>query len=175
MQRPVPRPWRRFAQLALPALLALGVATDAAAQWRWRDAAGQLHASDLPPPHDTPDASILERPKVTRPAAAASAASGVATAASAPAKSKLEMEVDARRAKAEQDQKAEAARRAASQAGIAAERADNCERAKQNLAALADGQRLARINAKGEREVMDDRIRAEEMQRVRGIIVSNCK
>jgi hypothetical protein len=32
-----------------------------------------------------------------------------------------------------------------------------------------------RINAKGEREYLDDQGRAEEAQRMRGIIASDCK
>jgi hypothetical protein len=57
----------------------------------------------------------------------------------------------------------------------AAARAENCSRARAHLAALADGQRMTRNNAQGEREVLDDKGRAEEMQRARAIIASDCR
>ena len=57
----------------------------------------------------------------------------------------------------------------------AASRAENCARARNHLAALNDGLRLTRTNEKGEREVLDDKGRAEEMQRARAIVASDCK
>jgi hypothetical protein len=57
----------------------------------------------------------------------------------------------------------------------AAQRAENCARAKSHLNALSDGMRIARTNDKGEREVLDDKGRAEEMQRARQVIASDCK
>ena len=81
-------------------------------------------------------------------------------------------ELDARRKKAtaeqEQKQKVE-------QEKDAAQRADNCARAKSHLSALSDGLRIARTNDKGEREILDDKGRAEEMQRARQTIASDCK
>jgi hypothetical protein len=40
---------------------------------------------------------------------------------------------------------------------------------------LESGQRIARVNAQGEREVLDDKGRAEEMQRARQVMASDCK
>jgi uncharacterized protein DUF4124 len=174
---------RRPAAVLLLACLALGLAASVQAQWKWRDKGGQIHVSDLPPPHAVPDKDILQRPTASRFAAqAASAASASASAASAPATAaapgsapgdnKLVAEVEARRAKAQEEEKA---RRKAVEDANAAIRADNCQRARRSLVTLESGQRMARTNDKGEREVLDDQARAEETKRTRGIIASECK
>jgi hypothetical protein len=54
-------------------------------------------------------------------------------------------------------------------------RADNCKRAREHLASLDSGVRLARTNEKGEREILDDKARADEMQRTRQIMASECR
>jgi hypothetical protein len=56
---------RRAPRLALaPALLAglalLLAAAPASAQYKWRDARGQIHISDLPPPREVPDKDVLQ-------------------------------------------------------------------------------------------------------------------
>ena len=43
------------------------------------------------------------------------------------------------------------------------------------MAALNEGMRMTRTNEKGEREVLDDKGRAEEMQRARSVMASDCK
>jgi len=156
---------------------ALGVCTAAHAQWKWRDTNNRVQYSDLPPPNTVPDAAILQRPAgarrtMTPPVVpAASAASAVPGAASGPAQ-KTDPELEAKRKKAQDDQAA--ARKAEEDKGNAA-RAENCTRAKSYLKAIEEGQRMARTNAKGEREVYDDKIRAEEGKRAREIIASDCK
>ena len=52
---------------------------------------------------------------------------------------------------------------------------DNCSRARSHLATLESGMRIARTNEKGEREIMDDKARADEMQRTRQIMASECR
>jgi hypothetical protein len=150
--------------------LAATVSLPAAAQWKWRDKSGQMQYSDLPPPSGTPDADILQRPPpvAPRPSAAAS------TAASAPLLMPKtgDPELEAKRKKAEQD---EAAKKKAEEQRIAVAKVDNCSRARVQLKALDDGQRMSRINAKGEREYLDDKGRAEEAQRARSVISADCK
>ena len=159
-------PCRWALLLALGAVLSLPVA----AQWKWRDKGGQMQYSDLPPPAGTPDTDILQRPAPVAPRAAASAP----TAASAPllVPKSGDPELDAKRKKAEQD---EAARKKAEDERIAIAKVDNCSRARLQLKALDDGQRISRINAKGEREYLDDKGRAEEAQRARTVIAADCK
>jgi hypothetical protein len=122
------------------------------------------------------DKDILERPtNVVRRAAAAAAS---APAASAPGRAggtpvaAVDPELEARRKKAADEQQAQ---QKAQQEKDAAQRTENCGRARQHLAALNDGMRIARTNDKGEREILDDKGRADEMQRARQVIASDCK
>ena len=155
-------------------LLCLGMATAQAANWKYRDAQGRIVVSDLPPPAGVQDKDILERPTtvVRRAPAQAPAASAPANANPTAVAQNTDPELDARRKKAateqEQKQKVE-------QEKDAAQRAENCSRAKSHLSALNDGQRIARTNDKGEREILDDKGRAEEMQRARQVMSSDCK
>jgi len=159
----------------LSALIGATLALPAAAQWKWRDRTGQIQYSDLPPPAGVSDQDILQRPSarvLAAPAAPASAASGVAGAPGAAAPKGVDPELEARRRKAEQEQ---AARQKADDERAGATRAENCARAKGHLRTLDDGMRLVRINEKGEREVLDDKQRAEEIRRTRDVIASECK
>ena len=143
----------------------------AEAQWKWRDSRGQVHISDIPPPRDVPDKDVLQRPEITarRPPPAAPAAS---VAASAPARAAVDPELEERRKRTEQEQ---AARAEADKLKAAAVRKDNCQRARDQLATLDSGQRIARIKADGEREILDDDARAKEAKRTREIIASECR
>jgi hypothetical protein len=142
----------------------------AQAQWKWRDKGGQITASDLPPPRDVPEKDILQRPDITprrAPAPAASAASGLL-----PAKPGGDKELDARRRAGEQELQAKAR---ADEEKLAAQRAENCRRARGHLSALESGQRIARTNDKGEREILDDKGRADEMRRANEVITGDCR
>ncbi len=161
----------------LAALMVSALAVPAAhAQWTWRDKNGQVNASDRPPPRDVPDKDIISRPTPEasrRVAPAAASASGPASApAQAPARGPLERELEARKRAADQEQ---AAKVRVEQEKLAAQRAENCRRARGHVAALETGQRIARVNDKGEREVLDDRGRAEELRQAREVIASDCK
>ena len=58
---------------------------------------------------------------------------------------------------------------------MAAAKAENCTRARGHMRSLEDGLRLVRTNAKGEREVLGDNGRAEEIARTREVIANDCK
>jgi hypothetical protein len=167
---------RRAGLCVVLAALGLALALPAAAQWKWRDKNGQTQYSDLPPPQGTPDADILQRPaKAVAPRAmgATSAPSSASAASSAALAPKLgEPSLDAKRKAAEQEA---AAKKQSEEERIAIAKLDNCARARAQLKSLDEGQRIMRINAKGEREYLDDQGRAEEAQRMRGIIASDCK
>lgn len=149
------------------------LALPADAQWKWRDKDGQVNASDRPPPRDIPEKDILSRPTpeqrrtlpVPSPDAAASVASGAAPNA-------LEREINARKRAAEQEQ---AAKAKADAEANAARRAENCRNARSNEATLTSDLRIARTNAAGEREFLDDKARAAELQRTRSVIASDCR
>jgi hypothetical protein len=161
----------------LIAMVLLGLAsTPALAQWKWRDAGGQITASDRPPPKEIAEKDILARPtqpqrRTAAPVPAAPAASAAVVAGNT-AKSPLEQEVEARRRASEQEA---AAKNRAEEERVAQQRAENCRRARAHMAALETGQRMARVNEKGEREVLDDKARADEMRSARDVIASNCR
>lgn len=171
-----------FALLAAGLALACLAATSlpAAAQWKWRDANGQVHVSDLPPPRDVPEKNVLSRPgparKAAEPAAtaapAASTPAGPAAAASGALPGKGETDLDKRRKKAEAE---EAAKRKAEDDKVAAQKAENCQRARAQIMTLESGIRVATTNAKGEREFLDDGARQREMQRARAVVASDCR
>jgi hypothetical protein len=168
---------RRIAlALCLAALASTASAQQSPSQWKWRDAQGQLHISDMPPPASVPGSAILERPTDVRrlgravPPAPLKAQEGAASAAR-PAQA-VDPELEARRKKAEDEKTTQ---QKVAQEKDAALRAENCSRARGHLAALNDGMRMTRTNEKGEREVLDDKGRAEEMQRARSVMASDCK
>ncbi len=160
--------------IAVSALSPLSPAV-AQTQWKWTDKSG-THYSDLPPPPSVPDKDILQRPASARkPVVAASAALAPASDASAVdalAPKRVEPELEAKRRKAEQE---EAARKKEADDKQAAARADNCNRAKTQLRTIDSGMRIARVNEKGEREILDDQQRADQAKRARDTIASDCK
>ena len=155
-------------------LLASSFCVAAQAQWKWRDRSGQLHVSDLPPPADIAEKDVLKRPAAvakrtaTAPASAASAASAAPLAASATTDGELE----ARLRRTEQERQAQQKKE---EEKAAATRAENCTRAKEYMRTLDSGMRISRVNDKGEREIMDDKQRAEEIQRTRAVMSSDCR
>ena len=169
---------RKALRQALLALLCLAVAGAAQAQWKWRDAKGNVQYSDLPPPSGTPEKDILQRPTaqarptiiVAPPGAPASAASAPKPAASAP--TKAEQEGAARQ---KQDQDGDIAKKKDEERRTAAQRRENCARAQANLRELQSGTRLTRTNDKGERVFMDEAQIAAEVNRARDLITSECK
>jgi hypothetical protein len=161
------------------ALAVLLVVPAAQAQWKWKDNRGQIHVSDLPPPLEIPEKDVLLRPDLSSAhRAAASAASGasgaVGNAASGPRveRSRSEPELEARRKRADQERgdklKADADK-------LASDRAINCQRARAQVGTLESGQRLVRVNEKGDREILDDRSRAQEIQTARDLAAANCQ
>ena len=143
---------------------ALLASLPALAQYSWIDSKGHRVYSDLPPPPDIPQQNILSRHgtpvSAPAPVAPASAASGQDQA--------LEEKKQAADA-------AEAARKKAEELKLAAQRADNCQRARTSLAGLQSGARVMQFNAQGERSYMTDEQRAAEVQRVQGVIGSDCR
>lgn len=143
---------------------ALLASLPALAQYSWIDSKGHRVYSDLPPPPDIPQQNILSRHgtpvSAPAPVAPASAASGQDQA--------LEEKKQAADA-------AEAARKKAEELKLAAQRADNCQRARTSLAGLQSGARVMQFNAQGERSYMTDEQRAAEVQRVQGVIESDCR
>jgi hypothetical protein len=147
------------------------------AQWQWIDKDGRKVFSDQSPPGDVPAKNIIRQPGTKRPAAAEQP---VAAAASQPAQPlpsvpKLSGKDKGLEERKKQADAAEAEKKRAEEERLAKIRVDNCERAKRSKVSLDSGIRIARANAKGEREFMDDATRAAETKRLEAVIASDCK
>jgi hypothetical protein len=164
---------RRSLVVLSVALFGATLALPVAAQWKWRGANGQMQYSDLPPPPGVAEKDILQRPGNTALRGAPLAAAPAASAASAPLLNPKaqEPELEAKRKKAEQEQ---AEKQKAEEQRIAAAKADNCKRAREQMRSLESGMRMARVNEKGEREILDDKMREDEMKRARDMVASDC-
>jgi hypothetical protein len=162
-------------KIALPlvaCLLAIA-ATDASAQavYKWRDAGGQMHISDTPPPPDVPARNILQRPN-----GAALVVHDAASAASEPAQPnagdaallKKKARLDQEKAQADALEKAKADQKQADA------RAAACTAAQQNVRTMTAGGRIVRINANGEREYLDDAAIANELKRAQDAAAQSC-
>lgn len=153
------------------------------AQWQWIDGNGKKVFSDQAPPISVPEKNIVRRPGGTtsvpapapapsQPATAASTALPRASASTGlPRPSGVDRELEEKTRRAED---ADKARLAADAERVAKTKADNCARARQGRSTFDSGIRIARINASGEREIMDDTARAAENQRLQSIIDSEC-
>jgi len=151
----------------------------ASAQWQWIDKNGKKVFSDQPPPTDVPEKNILRRagsppPRGgSAPAEAEALDTSAPKAAAAPPKpAGVDKELEEKTRKAQAEEKAKQAAEAEKNAKA---KADNCDRARQGKATFDSGIRVAKINAKGEREIMDDAARAAEQKRLQSIIESDCK
>ena len=158
-------------------MLLAGLCAPVSAQWKWRDAKGQTQYSDLPPPQGVAESSILARPASAKARSAASAASSAEAASAAaapllPAAKTVDPELEE---KLRKEQQAKADKAKLEEQKVAAQKADSCSRARSQMRGLDEGFRIARINAQGEREVLDDKGRADETRRVKAIIASDCK
>jgi hypothetical protein len=148
--------------------------------WTWRDAQGRVTISDVPPPREIPDRDIVKRPSgaagrlpdpVPSPSAASAAAAGTAAKGATSAASGPE----AREARREGPPGAAASAAQSADARNAALRAEICARARRQLALIESGRRIARVDAQGGREVLDDVTIAAEVRNARQAIASECQ
>lgn len=166
---------RRAAVLAL----GLGLALPALAQWAWRDEAGRTVYSDQPPPASVRKDQILRQPAgnvISNPAApgatpGAAPAAGDAKGAPAAPRTVAEQEKEFRK---RQQERADAERKQADEQALSARKRQECERARGYLRQLEDGVRIARTDAQGNREILDDAARNAEMGRAREVIAATC-
>ncbi len=155
-------------------LLSLG----ANAQWQWIDKDNKKVFSDQAPPPEIPEKNILRRPGAPSsrpnfsPAPAAPEAAAEPRVAGGAKPSGVDKELEEKTRKAEE---AEKAKQAAEAQKLAQAKAENCGRARQAKATFDSGIRVARVNAQGEREIMDDKARAAEQERLKSVISADCK
>jgi hypothetical protein len=146
------------------------------AQWQWLDKDGRKVFSDQAPPADVPARNIIRQPGVKGPVAAEPGAAAASQAAKpTPAAPKLSGKDQELQEKRKQAEAAEAEKKKAHEEEVAKVRAENCERARLSKASFDSGARIARTNAKGEREYLDDATRAAETKRLAVIIANDCK
>lgn len=167
------------------ALIVTAIGTSALAQWQWVDKDGRKVFSDRAPPPDVAEKNILRRPAgrtANTPAPATDAPSADSAPASPGAANRPEATaakssgVDKElEAKKKQAADAEAAKKKADEERVTKEKIENCARAKQAKATFDSGVRVARTNANGEREVMDDAARATELKRIQSVMDRDCK
>lgn len=144
----------------------LGTPLLAWAQYQWIDASGHRVYSDRPAPAGTPEDRII-----------GGAAVKVAPAPT-PAMQAVEPPADqdavALRQKLQQADADRKAERQTQQVRLASARAENCRRARDYQRLLDSGMRIAQLNGRGERIVLDDAARAQELQRTRTVIADSC-
>ncbi|MDR3088110.1 MAG: DUF4124 domain-containing protein [Azoarcus sp.] len=189
-------PVRLALVLTMSAISALAlIALPASAEiYKWKDKDGKTHFSDMPPNGaDIKVTPTSRRAKSTKPAITdfvpepeEEDAAPEGDAAKAPESAEgAKGEKDAKDAKpktlAERDKdfkerraaEAEARAKAEKESSKAAYRAQECERAKNQHAALTSGIRIARPSSNG-REYLNDAERAAEIERVKGLVDTFC-
>lgn len=163
-------------RLAGGLLVCLLLAAPAAAQWAWRDENGRLVFSDRPPPAGVKAESIVRQPGAQSAPLPPTTDSGEVKAGAkgetkTGPKTIADREMEFRK---RQQERAEAEKKQAEEQAQAARKAQECERARGYLRSLEEGQRIARTDAQGNREVLDDAQRAAEIQRMREVVSRNC-
>lgn len=159
----------RVASYALTTLLAAAFAAPACAQWAWRDENGRTVYSDRPPPANVRSEQILRQPGAQ--SFGAPAAEPKAEGKAAAPKTLAERELEFRK---RQQERAESEKKQAEEQARQEMRARECERMRGYLRALEEGHRIARTDAQGNRELLDDDQRAAETARVRESLARSC-
>ncbi len=167
------------AALAAGLAAAIFAASSFAQVYKWVDKDGRTRYSDRPP------VGTQATPLTPPPApATASEAPAPPTASAAPAEADAakdakkgpltpaEQEIEFRRRIKEAQ---EAAAKAEQAKREDQDRKENCSRAREMLATLESGQRIARTDSKGERFYLEDAQRVQETAKARSAVASWCK
>jgi hypothetical protein len=165
----------RIAFLALVCFVPLA----ASAQWMWVDKGGRKVFSDQPPPADVAPERILKQPGPRNGMVLAPVATPTTAAAAAPADAAANLPKPTGKDKVLDEKKkqmeaADADKKKAEEARVAALRVENCSRAKASKATYESGVRLTRVN-KGEHEYLDDNQRAAEIKVLNDVIARDCR
>ncbi len=166
----------RHIKHAALSLVLLSFVSAASAQYVWLNEKGIKQFSDMPPPASVPKNRVLKEPgqtfRSTAPVGNEGAAAGDNTAATPKAPlTTAEKNADFQKRRAEQ---AEKEKKDAEAEKLAADKAKNCERAQDYQRTLASGQRIARTEKNGERVILNDQQRTQEMQEANRIL-ADCK
>lgn len=151
----------------------VAVGTAHAQAYKWVDKNGHVGYGDTPPPGAKVTPLHMEVPPATSPApSAASQDTGSGKDAKKEPLTPAEKELDFRRRMKEAQ---EAAAKADKERQAAEEKKVNCENARQSLQTLESGQRIMRVDSKGERYFIDDDQRAQDSARAREAVSQWCK
>lgn len=134
--------------------------------YQWKDSNGRTVISDTPQPGAGKAARVIGGPMPS--VSTEKPADKTAEAPKTTAEKDLEF-------KKRQQEAREKADKDAKEQKAAADKQENCERARRNLAALESRQPMATLDEKGERKVMDDSLRQQEMERARQFMAESCK
>ena len=157
--------------MKLTLVFALGIASTAAivpanAQtYQWKNSSGQTVISDTPPPRTTLAPRTIggnQQPKLDEEKSTEKQADAPKTTA--------EKDLEFKKRQQEAKEKAE---KITKEQTAAAEKRENCERARRSVAALASNQPMATLDEKGERTIMDTSQRDLEMERAQNKIAQD--
>ena len=155
--------------------LCLPLAVAAQGQWKWRDAQGRIQFSDRPPPQGTPEKDILARPaNAPKPVQVVPYGQPASAPPAAPAASTPQERAAAN----------DKARKASeSEAKIMAQGNSARPRLVQTTARTPGNSslrwnpawRVVMVNERGERVIIDDAQRNQELAKVRAVIAADCR
>ncbi len=145
--------------ISLAVLLALPAVATAEEMYRWVDANGEVHYSDQPPPPEVKEYRAMTR-------SGATAAPSVDTRPVGESLADQEADFQRRRAQ-EAEEEARAER-------VAAERRQNCDRARSQYNTVSAGGRISRRNSAGEVVFLDDDEVARESEEARAEVEKWC-
>jgi hypothetical protein len=152
--------------IALAAALAFSAGA-AAQMYKWKDANGRTRYGDTPPPGV--DATRMRGPSsYAPPAAAGDAKNGKGDKKDKPLTPEQAFEK-------RQKERADADEKSAKERAEAESKRVNCEQAQAQLRSIDSGQRMATINAAGERVYLDDDQRAAARSRAQQAVGDWCK
>lgn len=153
--------------LVLAATSAIATNMVFAQTYQWKDSSGKTVISDTPPP-----ANAANRRSIGTSQPSVISEKPTEKAADAP-KTTAEKDLDFKKRQQENKEKAE---KQAKEQAAEADRAENCERAKKNLAILENNQPVAVGGYdSGQPRYVDTQQRQQELERTRRIIAESCK
>lgn len=133
-----------------------------AQSYQWRDSNGHLVISDRPPPANAREAQPIN------PAAPAAGSAAQGAAPRTTAEQNMEFKKRQQEARERSDKEAK-------DAAAAAQKRENCERARNQLAILESGNhRLVVPDGKGGEMFVEGDVKEAEMERARKIIAESC-
>ncbi|MGB7298346.1 MAG: DUF4124 domain-containing protein [Burkholderiaceae bacterium] len=196
LRNPASAPSVLMIRLIIAITLSTLALTPVFAQYQWRDTKGRMVFSEFPPPSSIAKSRIIKgltlkpRPvqKAADEAAALAASDATDTLASANKTSKPTApnadpivassasrladrlaEYDKRRA-----EKLKAEKESDEKDKLAARQKDLCRNLNMDNRSLTSGRRLARINEKGEREIIDEKARITRLNENKELIAKHC-